>query len=388
MILKDADLEAAVAEGVVTAEQAAALRGMAERRERARAMALGHEERFHFMRSFNDLFFAIGVALLGGGLVFFTFLVPLHSLIAALMIWALAELLVARMRLVLPGILLACLFVVFVILASPVDFLFASAAQRPSDFAALLDWYVTPRYEGPHAGGPLMLMHLLGLVAMAYVGTGVAAAALFYLRFRLPFTLLLIAGGLVCMIIAASYHLWPSQAPKYQPVILLVSGLATFAAAMAFDASDRERVTRRADCAFWLHLLAAPLIVHSLIEMVWPIPPGASSRIAANLTTEVAIAVAVIVAILSIVAIITDRRALLVSALIYLGIVIGYAIAGTIGQQGADQPVIFFATLVVLGALVLSLGVGWQPLRRVFLRLLSPGLASRLPPPAAAKAGP
>src|SRR5207249_6767605 len=32
----------------------------------------------------------------------------------------------------------------------------------------------------------------------------------------------------------------------------------------------RERATRRADCAFWLHLLAAPLIVHSLIWLVSP----------------------------------------------------------------------------------------------------------------------
>src|SRR4029077_131548 len=108
-----------------------------------------------------------------------------------------SELLVARMRLVLPGILLACFFVIFVVLASPIDFLFAGVAQRPSDFAALQDWYVTPRYEGAHAGGPLLLLQHLGLVAMAYAGAGVAAAALFYARFRLPFALLLVAGGLV-----------------------------------------------------------------------------------------------------------------------------------------------------------------------------------------------
>ena len=52
----------------------------------------------------------------------------------------------------------------------------------------------------------------------------------------------------------------------------------------------------------------------------------------------------------AIVAVITDRRALLVSALTYLGIVIGYAITNTIGQQGADKSMVFFATLVVLGA--------------------------------------
>ncbi len=385
-MLQEVDLEAAVAEGIVTAEQAHAMRALAERSTREKAVALGHEERFHFMRSFNDLFFAIGVALLGGGLLFFTFLVPLHSLIAALAIWALAELLVARMRLVLPGILLACLFAVFAILASPIDFLFAKVAQRPSDFAALREWYVTPRYEGPHAGGPLVLLHLLGLIAITYAGAGVAAAALFYARFRLPFALLLIAAGLVCMALGATYHIWPNRAHHYHPIVLLLCGLAAFAAAMAFDVSDRERLTRRADCAFWLHLLAAPLIVHSLIDMVWPVAPGGISRISLGLTNEAAVAIVLVVAILSVVAIITDRRALLVSTLVYLGIVIGYAITGTIGQQGADNTVIFFATLLVLGAFVVLLGVGWQPLRRVFLRLLSPGIANRLPPPMQAAA--
>ena len=386
MMLQEADLEAAVAEGIVTAEQAAALRALAEQRAREQAMALGHEERFHFMRSFNDLFFAIGVALLGGGLLFFTFLVPLHSLLAALGVWALAELLVARLRLVLPGILLAALFVVFVILASPIDFMFAEATQRPSDFAALREWYVTPRYEGPHAGGPLILLHLIGLIAVAYAGAGVAAAALFYVRFRLPFALLLIAGGLVCMALGAAYQIWPNRAHHYQPVVLLLCGVAAFTAAMLFDVSDRERLTRRADCAFWLHLLAAPLIVHSLIEMVWPVAPGGISRIALALTNEAAIAIVLIVMVLTVIAIITDRRALLVSALVYLGFVIGYAITGTIGQQGVDNTVIFFATLLVLGSFVVLLGVGWQPLRRVFLRLLSPGIARRLPPPMQAAA--
>ena len=91
MILQDADLDAAIAEGVVTADQATALRALIERRERERAVALGHEERFQFMRSFNDFFFAIGIALLGGGLIFFTFAVPLHSLISVVVIWGLAE---------------------------------------------------------------------------------------------------------------------------------------------------------------------------------------------------------------------------------------------------------------------------------------------------------
>ena len=129
-MLHETDLEAAIAEGIVTTDQAAALRAFTEKRERERAVVIGHEERFQFLRSFNDFFFAIGVALFGGGLIFFTFAVPLYSLISVLIVWALSELLVARMRLVLPGILLACFFVVFALLASPIDLWFGASAQN------------------------------------------------------------------------------------------------------------------------------------------------------------------------------------------------------------------------------------------------------------------
>jgi hypothetical protein len=44
--------------------------------------------------------------------------------------------------------------------------------------------------------------------------------------------------------------------------LVLVLGIGTFLFAMWWDSSDRARLTRRADVAFWLHLLAAPMIVH------------------------------------------------------------------------------------------------------------------------------
>ena len=174
---------------------------------------------------------------------------------------------------------------------------------------------------------------------------------------------------------------WYSQASfeKLTPFVLLSSGFLVFIAAMAFDASDRERLTRRADCAFWLHLLAAPLIVHSLIQLVLPQAPRGVSTLGA-LTAQTATWIALIVAVLAAVAVITDRRALLVSALTYLGIAIGYAITGAFGQLGADGTIVFFATLLVLGALVVTLGIGWQPLRRVFLRVLPIRLTGWLPP--------
>ena len=39
---------------------------------------------------------------------------------------------------------------------------------------------------------------------------------------------------------------------------------------MRYDLSDPARETRRTDAAFWLHLLAAPLLVHTLVRGMLP----------------------------------------------------------------------------------------------------------------------
>ena len=79
---------------------------------------------------------------------------------------------------------------------------------------------------------------------------------------------------------------------------------------MKFDMSDRNRVTQRTDIAFWLHLLAAPLIVHSI---VYPLLTESA------LSPGAAVAIVSLFAVLSLVALTVDRRALLVSSLLYLG---------------------------------------------------------------------
>jgi hypothetical protein len=356
-MLGEVHLDAAVAEGIITAPQALALRDFAARREHARAVALGHEERFRFMRGFNDFFLATGVVLLGAGLMFFTGTSVIGKLVAALLLWTLAEVLVRRMRLVLPGILLVCFFVAALYRAIPIDLFPATPGSR---FIAtsLTDLFTLTLTNAP------VTMALKGLV-------GSGAAALFYARFRLPFALLLVAGGLVLGSISI-------VGPDARALVLLLSGLAVFASAMAFDISDRERTTRRADCAFWLHLLAAPLIVHSLIAMAVPgLDPSA-------LTSLAAFAIVLIVLALALVALLIDRRALLVSTLSYLGLVIAYAIRTAGADAPSDHDRVFFATLVLLGLLVLGLGVGWQPLRRALLLALPKSVTERLPPAAPA----
>jgi hypothetical protein len=82
--------------------------------------------------------------------------------------------------------------------------------------------------------------------------------------------------------------------------------------------------------------------------------------------------------VLAVIAIAIDRRALLVSACFILAWLSRMHWGPERG--GLDQSVIFFTTLVILGAFVITLGVGWQPLRRRLLALISPSVASKLPP--------
>jgi hypothetical protein len=184
-------------------------------------------------------------------------------------------------------------------------------------------------------------------------------ALVFYARFKLPFALLLIAGNLVVVAVVAFEQIWPGGGASASALIFLCCGLAVFAIAMSYDLTDPERVTHRSDCAFWLHVLAAPLLVHSLIELF---PAGG----------------VLVVVFLTILALSIDRRALFVSALGYLGYVIGTTLI-------APELVVWLAsTLLILGLLVLVLGIGWQWLRRLVISCLPQNLIKRLPPVAAA----
>jgi hypothetical protein len=368
-MLDEDDLDAAVAEGILTAEQVDKLRAFVGGRRLAADRA--DDERFRFMRGFNDFFFAVGIILFGVGIAYFADDNAIWNLAAAAVVWAISEFLVRRMRLVLPGILLACLFAFFVYRLTALDW--TSVAHLTGLPLRLPQLRTLPN------AGLVGNLEPLAIATKALVTS--VAAAVYYARFRLPFALLVVAGSVVLFV---STVLGPLLFPGIVPsgLILFACGLGVFAAAMAYDLSDRARTTRAADCAFWLHLLAAPLIVHSLIRLLLPTAPrfAAGAPLGIAMTTTSAVTIFVIVAILTVIAVLIDRRALLVSALIYLGVAIGYTLTSAMNTGAGNQSAIFFATLVILGAMVLVLGVGWQKLRGLLLRLFPSGLVARLPP--------
>ena len=216
-----------------------------------------------------------------------------------------------------------------------------------------------------------MPFDVLPLALAALVTAGMAA--MHYVRFRVPITVAAGTLALCVLVVAILVGLAPNVDETALNAVLFLCGLAVFALAMRFDVSDPGRLTRRTDIAFWLHLLAAPLIVHPLIR-------GFLHGLDTRLTTAAAAGILAVFVALGIVAVIIDRRAILVSGLLYAGIAAS-TLVRTFGlaANGFQLP----SVLLALGAFILLVSAGWQPLRRAILRRLPRPIARRLPHPLA-----
>ncbi len=167
---------------------------------------------------------------------------------------------------------------------------------------------------------------------------------------------------------------------------LIFVGLLLFCAGIYWDTTDRERVTRRSDVAFWLHLLAGPLMVHgtfSLLGIGGAFGLATGSMMSAQANTAIW-PVFVLVSLFALVAIIVDRRPLLIASFSYLVFAIG-ALAYrqlSAGQiESAEQfPAVLMTATMVTGALIVVLAGTWSQIRRQLLSLLPVRMAERLAP--------
>lgn len=341
------DLDEAVRSGIITAAQADSLLELPAKRHEARQAMTLRDERFVFMRSFNEFFIALGVVLLGVGLTTAgsgeTPFAVAMSWAFPVIVWGLAEYLTAIKRYTLPSIVLAVLFTFAVVMLA-------------GRYISLL-----PTHSVDVDYLPSFLHGESLMVCLALLFASIA----FYVRFRLPFSLLLIVGSAIPLIIMFVDRAIGLPDKGVLNIVLLLVGLVVFAVGLRFDMSDRERLTRRADCAFWLILAAAPLIVHPVVSLISSLN---LVDLMANVATLAAVAVFVLIAL------IVDRRAFLVSSLIYVGASIISGIGAIAGEGNA-----LWATLVVIGGAVVLLGVGWQKARAFVMRPLPQSFASHFP---------
>ena len=371
MIIERLDLDAAVSAGIISRDQARRLRALSEQSQVAPDEPLDFsqaidDEPFRLNRGFRDIFVALGVLIFGIGVTILAinFAVDLDRnldswrpvadgrgwpiLIAAVLLaygFVQAEIVTRRQRLPLSSAITATAFVAWSGLLCG-----AVALNLVAD-------PLQTRSISVFSSGDAVLWAMLG---GAILGT-----MAFYWRYRLPFSLMLLAGLLIVLIFALLDQILEVESLlRISRVVLGGCGVLVFAAAMWFDVRDRYRTTRLSECAFWLHLLAAPLLVHSFVGAGQFGEPGAGF-------------VFLTVAVLSAVALVIDRRALLVSGLGYLIV----SIFGLVSDAALSDGYRIAITAFVVGAFLLALGLGWTEIRRALLKALPwPWLKARIAP--------
>lgn len=324
----DDDLNSAVKAGVFTQASVDEFRELVDSGRRTQHQ---DEENFRLLSSFNDIFVVIACALL----IFPLFWMVKESNltmafgVVAVLAWGLGEYFILRRKMALPGVFLVLCFV-----------------GGASNFGATL------------GGNPDMEAGLAVVFA-------IASAALHWFRFRVPIT---IAGG-----IAAAVFVVLSLVVNNHPdsigtitAAAFICGLCVFSFAMFWDSTDIQRISYRSDVAFWLHLIAAPLMIHPVFYFMGFFD---------ELTTAFSVPVVLgLYACITLISLIIDRRSLMVSALVYVVVTLGRALANQ--ETFVDS---FSSAALAMGIVLLALAIFWRPVRKIIVGLFPSSIQSKLP---------
>ena len=343
------DLRAAVAAGIISEAQAASLSALANNRAGKRASLPSEDEPFEFFRGFSEIFISVGLVILLSGVAallaaFGGFaLLTLVPLACAAIAWWWAGYFTLKRRMTLPSMVLATAFGVGIVI-----FAFTALAQTG-----------------------------LGERMIAILGFSASALALvaWYQRFRLPFAAFLTGAA----VLAAVYSITASAAnvvglvgsggyqalfdlgesPAFATATLLF-GIGAFLVGMWFDTRDPHRLGRHSATAFWCHLLAAPALVNTVAVTL--LNGGGTGFLAVALV------------LITLLALVIDRRSFLTAAIAYIAIVITWVM----GESGGTG---WIVTLLLLGGFITAIGTWWVQLRAKVMSILPdfPG-KSRLPP--------
>jgi hypothetical protein len=384
-------LQSAVRAGIISSDQQAAILALANPTQ-ARALktqasdASVADEDLRLVGGGNDLFVTIGTLLFMAGAVFIAApllgenSIALYVLMAGA-IWALAEIVTRQKRMRLSSTVLAVLFMLAI----------------ASLIAIWVERYLglTNLAENLDSINPLAILGLrdeAGIISLVSCGSFIAAAIIYFWRFRVPIIAALIALTVTALAFSqAGLALYDGvlggsvAVPTFEQIpeiirsalyVPLLCGIIVFLIAVWLDLRDRERITVWSDCAFWLHVVSAPLLVHPLFIMATgqdvafgAIKPG----------TDAVIGLVVLITVFTYVALVIDRRSLLVPTLAYFG---SLGVANLVGDMatGAGVPPIALV-LIAVGSLIILFGAGWQRIRKIVMGLTLPQTIQRRLPP-------
>lgn len=343
------DIRAAVAANVITEKQATQLKVIAEDRLGYRVHMKRDDEPFELFSGFAEIFVTVGLTLLFSGVLAFTaifgggagapFIACVFSFLFA---WYFTK--VRRMN--LPSIWLATVFgvnitAIFVIVMfdpfNPSESLVLYAGLI--GMAAMLGWFWL--FKLPFA---MFLFGCFGLV----VALSLAA----------------IASPNVIDFFSLRRGLFDLNNETYFPMATLLFGIVTFILAMFFDTKDPYRVSRFSASGFWLHVLAAVSIVNTVGMTLY----NSGGAFGYSMT-------AIALFLISLVALIIDRRSFLTAGILYMAVLLYAAFEG----EGDGTALVL--TLLILGIFITILGTWWAQIRSALMKSLPNfPFKNRLPP--------
>lgn len=353
-IHQSSELDEAVRAGVITSDGANALRNFVAQRSET---PLVDEERFA-SAGMGEVLTTVGIVLtLGSATIFAMGAGPLGTAVTAPAAWLLAEYFTRRRRMMLPSFVLFAFFVV-----SWTMLCFAAALFIPSGS------------DVPHQVMP-GVQSITPLRELVTAMGATLAAAVFWLRFRLPIAYAVSAIAAVNVGIHVLRILIPGASADFVSVILLFPGFGLFALAMWWDMSDIYRQTLRSDVAFWLHAAAGYQIAGTSFRLIAGTARSASGwdRLYAfapgQLDTATALTAIALFAAFCVIALAIDRRSIMLSSLAML-LTATTQLADTGGWVAAAFP---------LGLMLLFVSAYWTRLRATVLEWLPATLAAQLP---------
>ncbi|UPH72014.1 hypothetical protein LGT41_0004120 [Abyssibius alkaniclasticus] len=345
------DLRAAVAADIITEKQATAMRVMIEKRIGYRDFMKREDEPFEFFSGFAEIFVTVGLSILFTGILGLLMVSRQFGFVAfsgAGLAFALAFYFTLNRRMNLPSMWLATVFAVSIglffgyLLFDPIrfdetDFLIVSLIG----FGAMLVWY-----RVFHLPFTMFLVGIYGIAVTFSLAALIEPSAFAYSRawYENPFDL----NG--------------SSVFSYAT---LAFGLVAFVVGMWFDTQDPYRIGRKSAAGFWLHLIAAPALVNTIALSLYNM--GGTTG---YLLTALALT------LISLMALIVDRRSFLTAGILYMAALLVAAFGDTSNKGWS-----YVLTLLVLGVFITVLGTWWGAIRAGIMRAL-PGfpLKHRLPP--------
>lgn len=367
-MLNKTDLANAVSEGIITGEQAEQLHAFSKRihanDDSPRFQELEtRDEPFRLLRGFRDIFIALGILFLSIGATVLNFTITGNAL-SHLSLKADAER--SLIEFMTGAVGAAILLIMGIVIAEIVTRKLRLPLSSLILSLAIALWAGAFGMQIAAPAASLLTESAIQFKSISFVLFFLSAfigISLFYVRYRLPFVMLVVAGTLVGLGISIIKSIFPDLETHDLRFVIGGLGFIVFLFAMNFDLKDRLRITRLSENAFWLHLLAAPLMIHSILAQ------GSWDQINTPL-------ILIVFAILTLIALIIDRRAFLVSSLLYMG----GAFTQIVTALGLDSSLQFAVPVLFIGLLVVVLGIGWSPLRRLIMTIVPSAIASRVPP--------